>query len=350
MIPSRFYRYACLVTALANAGGNLFLLLFYRPLFELLTIPQPVDLPYFVWMAGLSFTNGVLAFLVFLDPPGNRSLLKVGIVGKGIFALTTIHFYVVGEIHWFFLLFGVWDALFVAIFWLYLLQLQAPDLADLLAGDVRPGAGSRGKAAILCFSLTGTGRGGMESVKSGLESKGYAVDTIEIRPVEAELFRFPFRSVFSFLRIALRAIFRVRAKIEPLDLPADHDYDLIVVESQTWFVGMSAPVEEVFLEPANHAFFRGRDAAVFVVCRGLWRRSQAMLMRHLERAGARLAGARAYTHIGREPSRLFSLVAYLAYAETGRPAFLKWFLQPRYGLSDGDLDALRQFGAALAER
>ncbi|MDH3231344.1 MAG: hypothetical protein OEN55_16250 [Alphaproteobacteria bacterium] len=350
MIPSRYYRYACLVTAAANGGGNLFLLVFYRPLFELLGISQPVDLHYFVWMAGLSFTNGVLALLVFMDPEGSRSLLKVGIVGKGIFGLTTIHFYVAGDIHWFFLLFGIWDAIFAVIFWLYLMQLQAPDLSEILSGSIRGGDGSRGKAAILYFSLTGTGRGGVDSVRDGLESKGYTVDTIQIKPVETGLFRFPFGSALDFVRIGARAVLRVRAKIEPPDLPAAHDYDLIVVGSQTWFVGMSAPIEEVFMDPANHPFFRGRDAAVFVVCRGLWRRSQAMLIRHLEGAGASLVGARAYTHTGREPSRLFSLVAYLAYGETGRPAFLKWFLQPRYGLSEADLDELRRFGAALAER
>ncbi|MBI4552387.1 MAG: hypothetical protein HY710_09000 [Candidatus Latescibacteria bacterium] len=349
-LPRNAFRYLCLFTALANGLGNLFLLVFYRPLFEWLGVPLPQDIHSFAFVAGFSFTVGVLAFLVFLNPEKNVNLLTIGIIGKGIYAFFTFYFYVFGHLHWFYLIFGIWDAVYVVIFFLFLIQLLSPDLTNFNRGDVFIGLEREqtNRALFLVFSLTGTGRSGMERIKTGLERHGYHVDIASIESGE-HIFHFPM-SVLDFVQIVIRAIFRRPAHITPLGIPANHPYDLIVVESQTWLVGMSAPVEAVFQDPANRAIFEGRDVAVLNVCRGAWRRSQAMLVRWVQRCGANVVGVRAFAHIGWEPSRLFSLWFYLIYREAGRPHFLDGFVQPRYGLSDDTLAQLELFGEDLAQR
>src|SRR5262249_39054635 len=152
-----------------------------------------------------------------------------------------------------------------------------------------------------------------------------------------------------FLRIMIRAILRIPVAIKPLGVPADHDYDLIVVESQTWFVGISAPVEAVFQDPANRGLFAGRDVAVVNVCRGLWRRPQAMLVRWVQACGGTVVGARAYANPGVEPIRVFSLFFFLGAGGEGRPSALRRILTPQF-LSAQDLTELEQFGHALARR
>ncbi len=349
-LPRNVYRYLCLLTALANGLGNVFLVLFYRPLFEWLGVPLPQDLSSFTFVAGFSFTIGVLALLLFLNPEKNVNLLIVGIVGKGLYALATYYFFVFHELHWFYLLFGVWDATYVVIFFLFLNQLVSPDLSELNRGDTNVGLDRErtNKALFLVFSLTGTGLSGMESIRKGLERKGYGVDVKFIEPLE-RIFRFPM-SFRDFARIVVRAIFRRRAHICPLNIPANHPYDLIVVESQTWLVGMSAPVEAVFQEPANRLIFNNRDVGVLNVARGGWRRSQAMLVRWVQACGGNVVGARAFTHIGWEPSRLCSLWFYLIYGQAGLPKWLDSFVQKRYGLSDDAFRQLEQFGEDLAQR
>jgi len=344
------FRYLCLLTALANGLGNVFLLLFYRLLFDWLGVPFPLDLHSFAWVAGLSFTMGVLALLVFVNPEKNVNLLVIGIVGKGIYAFFTLYFYVFKDLHWFYLLFGVWDALYVVIFFLFLIQLLAPDLGRLNRGGILVGLDRErtNKALILTFSLTGTGRTAAERAKIGLERRGYTVDVQSVQ-AEEKIFRFPM-SLSDFVRIVLRAFLRWPARIRPLGIGADHPYDLIVVATQTWLVGMGAPMEAVFRHPDHRGIFDGRDVAALNVCRGAWRRSQAMLVRWLERSGGNVVGARAYTHIGWEPSRLFSLWFYLIFKEAGRPRLLDGFVQPRYGLSDEALGELERFGEDLAER
>lgn len=349
-LPREVFRYLCLLTALANGLGNIFLILFYRPLFQWLGVPWPLDVYSFLFVAGFSFTMGVLAFLVFLDPDNSVDLLVVGFIGKGIYAFFTFYCYVFQGLHWFYLIFGVWDAVYCVIFLLFLIQLVSPDLTRVNHGDIFVGVDRprTNRALMLVFSLTGTGLSGMERIKAGLERQGYTVDTKFIE-AEEEIFRFPM-SFSDFVRIVVRSIFRRPARIKPLHIPSDNLYDLIVVESQTWLVGMSAPVEAVFHDPANRGIFESKDVAVLNVCRGAWRRSQAMLIRWVQSFGGNLVGAKAFAHIGWEPSRLFSLWFYLIYKEAGRPRFLNGFVQPRYGLSDDALQQLERFGEDLARR
>ncbi|MDC0676490.1 hypothetical protein [Sorangium atrum] len=346
----RVFRVLSLITAIANAGGNVLLLLFHRPIFALLGVPPPIDVPSFAFVSGFSFTIGVLAFLIFRATQVSTDLLVTGIVAKSIYSLFTFYFYTIGELHWLYRFFGIWDGVFALIFFFFLIYLVSPDLNVLNAGAILPGAErARGRSALLLYySLTGNGQVAMQHVKEGLLRKGYAVDE---KVVEAEepLFRFPL-SWRRFWRITFRAVFRRPAAIKPLGIPADHAYDLIVVECQTWFIGMAAPMEAVFEEPANRAIFRGRDVATVHVCRGLWRRTQAMTIRWLNRCDAHVVGARAYSNPGWEPARLFSLFIFLGTARECYPRWLcGWFLQ-RQRLSEDKLARLVRFGEALGER
>ncbi len=349
MLSRNVFRRLCLLTAVANGLGNILLLLFFRQVFAFLQVPPPTDLFSFAAVAGFSFTVGVLALMVFLSPETNAPLLLVGAIGKAIYALFTFYFYVFHDLHWFYACFGAWDAAFALIFMLFLMQLRGSDLM-LFNDHIGPGATPiQHKALLVLYSLTGTGKAAMERVKRGLEENGYLTRVIPVEPVEQNLFRFPL-TLTRFVRIMLRAVFRRPARVDPLPVGPDHDFDLVVVFCQTWFVGMSAPLEGVFQDPANQGIFAGRDVATVNVCRGLRRRSQAMLVRWLQRCGATVVGSCSHVHIGREPSRVLSLFAYLAFAQVGKPRWLSWLLQPRYGLSNEALDALQDFGARLARR
>ena len=348
-IPIKVFRYLCLLTALANGGGNLGLLLFYRPILTLAGAPLPKDLYSFAFVCGLSFTVGVLALIVFLAPDKTIPLLVVGIVGKAIYAFFSFYFYNHGKLHPFFMIFGWWDAVYSIIFFLFLIQLVSPDLTPLNHGEILEGVDRprTNKGLLVYFSMTGNGSRAMKRVREGLESRGYTVDE-KICESNETLFHFPF-SLMVFIRIMLRAIFRVPTTIKPLHIPDNHTYDLIVVESQTWFVGMSAPVEAVFQNPKNRGIFAGRDVAAVNVCRGLWQRPQAQLIRWLQSVGGHVVGARAYENPGHEPIRCFSLFFFLGSGAPGKPAFLKGILTPQYITPEAERE-LVSFGQALAAR
>ena len=342
-------RYLTLLTAVANAGGNVAILLFYRPIFALLGVPLPKDLFSFVFVSCFSFTVGVLAYLIFRNPQKSQNLLVVGCLGKAAYSAATAYFFYEQELHWFYRVFGVWDGVFAAVFLLFLIQLASADITRLNEGEVLPGLPrpATRRALMLYHSLTGNGKGAMDRVSAGLASQGYSVDQKALVPNEA-LFHFPF-SFLEFLRIMLRAIFRRPTTIVPLDIGADHSYDLIVVTCQTWFLGMGAPTQALFQDPRHRVIFAGRDCASVTVCRGLWRRTQAMAVRGLEQSGGKVVGARAFANPGPEPARTFSLFIFLGLGKAGKPAWLGRFLQPQL-ISEHALAELHEFGERLAQR
>ncbi len=347
----RVFRFLCLVTALANAGGNVALLLFHEPLYRFLGVPPPADRFAFAAVSGFSFSVGVLAFMIWRNPERSLNLLVYGAIAKGLYAFFTFYFGFQGALHPFQIGFGVWDAAYTVVFLLFALHLASPDLARLNTGEVLPGGSvPRTRRALLLYhSLSGNGARAMQRVKGGLVAGGYAVDEERVEPVETALFRFPFPSLWAFVRIALRAILRIPAPVKPLRTPPDHDHDLVVLECPTWFVGMSAPLESVFQDAASERIVKGRDVAVVNVCRGLWRRTQAMTVRWAELRGGRVVGVRACPNPGRDPMRTWSLFFFLAFGEPGRPRWLSPLLTDPH-LSEESLDTLEAFGRALAQR
>ncbi|MCZ2079562.1 MAG: hypothetical protein HUU41_12075 [Bryobacteraceae bacterium] len=338
-------RHLCLLTALVNIAGNVLLLALYPSIFGRLGVPAPEDARGFVLESVLSFTMGVVALLIFLNPSRAIPLLKIGIAGKGAYAVVTYYFFAFHNLDSFYLIFAAWDAFFVVVFLLYWIHLESPDLPRLQT-VIHPGLGGAlsKRAVILTFSLTGNGRKAVEQLAAGLRSGSYNVDIVCVRPAEP-VFRFPM-SLGSFVRIVVRALFRYPAQIDRLDVPR-RDYDLVVVESPTWLLGMAAPVEAVFQDPENRWLFEGRDAAAMVVCRGAHRRSRAMMVRWMNRLGANVVSARGFEHEGREPRRLMSLWFYLIFRRPGFPPVLA---EPRYGLSEKSLREIRMFGERLAGR
>jgi hypothetical protein len=301
---------------------------------------------------------GFGAFLIYLNPQRNLDLLKTGIVGKGLYAFFTYYFFIFHKLHWFFLIFGVWDFVFVIVFFLYLIQLESPDLAELQRGDIYAGLDRKrtGEALLIGYSFTGNGSKVLARIQKGLLAQGYTrVDIQYVEPLE-KIFRpattptGPRLGFLAFWRIVLRAAFRVPATISPLVLDRSRDYDLVVVEAQTHLLGMSAPVEAIFTQAGVRDLLANRDAAAVVVCRGAYRRSLAQVVRWLQSCRANVVGGRGYVHAGWEPSRLLSLWAYLIFGQAGRPRWLSGLIQKHYGPSEQSLDAAEHYGEDLARR
>jgi len=215
-ISVKIFRYLCLLTAFANAGGNLGMLLFYKPILHLVGAPLPKDIYSFAFVCGFSFTVGVLAFMVFLAPDRTIPLLVVGVVGKAIYAFFSFYFYYRGQLHPFYMIFGWWDAVYTVIFFLFLIQLVSPDLTAFNRGDIFDGVDRprTNKALFIYFSMTGNGSRAMKRVREGLESRGYTVAE-KICESNETLFHFPF-TLLVFIRIMLRAIFRVPTTINSI--------------------------------------------------------------------------------------------------------------------------------------
>lgn len=258
--------------------------------------------------------------------------------------------------------------------WLGLIRILRSDLRVLNSGAIGPGLDRpRPRRALLVYySLSGNGGQAIERVARGLIDAGYQCDDCAVRPREPGRFQFPFASVGQFVRIMLGALFRVSTPVEWRITPRDRDgvrdpgrgeaggdgdaesdpadHDLVVCLSQTWMLGVSAPIQGLFESQRGRALFAGRDVAVVNVCRGSWRRSQAQLVTWCGEAGGRVIAVSPHVNPGREPMRLFSLFLFLALGPDRWPAHLqgRW-LTPQF-LPDEDLVHLEDLGRRLAGR
>ena len=310
---------------------------------------QPGPLRRLMFSSRFSFSMGVLALLVVTakhNPARAIPLLKIGALGKGLYAVIGYYTFATEGLHWFYLVFVGWDAAFVVVFCLYWVALESADLLtlhrDVLTGIERP---TTNKALIVGYTLTNSGREAIDRLRQGLLNGGYdEVDLQFIKPREA-LYDAPL-TFWRFVQILVRAALRKSPRIAPVPA-APRTYDLVVVESPTWLLGIAGPVEGFFEDEANAALLKATDTAAIVVCRGAYRRSLAMLARWLERRGANVVGVRGYEHQGWEPRRLISLWLYLIF---NRPGFPRGIAQPDYGLSEASLKEVEAFGEALAGR
>ncbi len=114
-------------------GAAFFLL--YGPLFEMLGIALPNNTSYIHLTAAFVFTQGVGYWFVAQDPVGNRSIAKIGVVYKFMFASLAFYYAAIGQLlHPAFLLFGVLDVLFLVGFVLFLRDVRPVTLAEPMSG------------------------------------------------------------------------------------------------------------------------------------------------------------------------------------------------------------------------
>ena len=87
----------------------------------------------------------MLALIVFFDPERNINLLVALIISKGIYSAFTAYFYYIGELHWFYRVFGMWDSTYAFIFLLFVIHLTSPDLTVLNSGEIRQAYAGRAR-------------------------------------------------------------------------------------------------------------------------------------------------------------------------------------------------------------
>ncbi|GGO89448.1 hypothetical protein GCM10011348_47230 [Marinobacterium nitratireducens] len=89
--------------ALFNWAVGLILVFAYNPLFKLLDMP-PVESPLFLHLfALLVLMFGLGYYWISLDPAGERSLILLGCIAKGLVFLTFVAYFYFGQLSWRFL-------------------------------------------------------------------------------------------------------------------------------------------------------------------------------------------------------------------------------------------------------
>jgi hypothetical protein len=172
-------------------------------------------------------------------------------------------------------------------------------------------------------------------------AQAHDVELVEevLRPVPPYPFPWP---AWRFLDAMPESVLLDPPQLEPLTLPANAQFDLVVLAYQVWFLAPAGPIVAFLKSEAGHALVRGRPVITVVACRNMWLTAHETMKRLVAEAGGELRDNVVLTD---QSGTLASFITTPRWLLTGkRDAF--WGL-PAAGVADADIAATDRFGNAL---
>jgi len=198
------------------------------------------------------------------------------------------------------------------------------------------------RVLVIHFSQTGQLSEAVAALVHPLRAAGHQVTQEVLQPKQP--FPFPW-SLLHFLDAFPESVQLAPASIEPLSLPAEAEFDLVVLAYQAWYLSPSQPMT-AFLKSADAArLLRGKPVVTLVACRNMWLMAQEKMKAMIAAAGGELRDHIALT----DPpeNALSTFITTPRWLLTGRRnAF--WGL-PEAGIPTPQLRGAQRFGRALAE-
>lgn len=197
------------------------------------------------------------------------------------------------------------------------------------------------RVLVVHFSQTGQLSEAVAAVVRPLREAGHQVREEVLLPEKP--FSFPW-SLRKFLDVFPESVQLAPAPIRPLCLPAEAEFDLIVLAYQAWFLSPSQPMT-AFLKSADAArLLRGKPVVTLVACRNMWLMAQEKMKSLIAGAGGELRDHIALT----DPpeNALSTFITTPRWLLTGRRTPF-WGL-PAAGIPSAQLRGAERFGRALA--
>jgi len=172
-------------------------------------------------------------------------------------------------------------------------------------------------------------------------AQAHDVELVEevLRPHQPYPFPWP---AWRFLDAMPESVLLDPPQLEPLTVPANAQFDLVVLAYQVWFLAPAGPIVAFLKSEAGRALVRGRPVITVVACRNLWLMAHETMKRLVAEAGGELRDNVVLTD---QSGTLASFITTPRWLLTGkRDAF--WGL-PTAGVADAAIAATDRFGNAL---
>jgi hypothetical protein len=199
------------------------------------------------------------------------------------------------------------------------------------------------RVLVVWYSQSGQLRDIVESIAEPLaQSAEIELTMAQIRPVRPYPFPWPF---WRFFDTFPECIYADPDPIQPLDIPLDAEYDLIILAYQVWFISPSLPTL-AFLQSEQAKRLLNNKAVITVIgCRNMWLMAQERMKELLNQAGARLIDNVALAERTHGAISVITTPWWLLSGNRG--PYLNGLL-PRAGVWESDIKAASRFGKAIA--
>lgn len=197
------------------------------------------------------------------------------------------------------------------------------------------------KVLVVHYSQTGQLADIVAELLQPLRAAGVAIHEEVLRPARPHPFPWPF---FDFLDVFPESVRMDAAPNLPLTVPADADFDLVILAWQVWYLSPSLPVTAFLKSAEGRRLLAGKPVVSVVACRNMWMTAQEKLAALLAEAGARLVDHVALTD---DAHPLATFITTPRWMFTGRRD--RFLGLPRAGVAPRDVAGAARFGHALAE-
>ena len=199
---------------------------------------------------------------------------------------------------------------------------------------------------ILVLYYTQTGQLGdiMNAIVAPLRASSECqVTVLPLKPTKP--YAFPW-SFWTFFNTFPESIYDDPVPNEPLPLPDDAEFDLVILGYQVWFLSPSLPTTAFLQSEQARRLLRGKPVITVIGCRNMWLMAQERVKAHLQRLGAHLLDNVALTDRTHGAKTVITTPWWLLSGNKG--PYLGGLL-PRAGVWQSDIDAATRFGKVIAD-
>ena len=132
--------------------------------------------------------------------------------------------------------------------------------------------------------------------------------------------------------------------LEPLSIPADRQFDLVILTYQVWYLAPALPMTAFLKSPAGRQLIKDKPVVTLVACRNMWLSAQETMRRLIAEAGGQLRDHLAFTDQGHA---LATFITTPRWVLTGRRD--RFLGMPPAGVSPAEIRAAGRFGRALGD-
>lgn len=201
------------------------------------------------------------------------------------------------------------------------------------------------RVLVVWYSQSGQLRDIVDSVLQPLRaSADIEVTMAELRPLKP--YPFPW-SFWRFFDTFPECVYADPDPIEPLNLPATAEFDLVVLAYQVWFISPSLPTMAFLQSAQAKRLLNGKPVVTVIGCRNMWLMAQERMKELLAANGARLIDN---IVLAERTHGAVSVVTTPWWLLSGNRGPYLGGLLPRAGVWQSDIRDAARFGQAIASQ
>jgi hypothetical protein len=202
---------------------------------------------------------------------------------------------------------------------------------------------------VVHYSQTGQLREIVESVLGPLTSahgaaNGIEVTSVELKPIKPFPFPWPF---WYFFNTFPECVYEEPAPIEKLSLPADAEFDLVILAYTVWFVSPNMPTMAFLQSDDAKRLLKDKPVITLIGCRNMWLMAQERMKEKLANLGARLIDNAALVDVADMWTTFISTPMWML---TGKRGPFLGGRVPRAGIPAEEIKRAARFGEAIARQ